>query len=288
MKKILLTFLTSFSMMLYANAQDAKVASVEFNKQSQPAVSADFEMSGSVAEGAIKKKLSDAKLKGGSTKNGFITYQEVIIPEIRAEKMDVYFKVEDRKTSSTVYMLTSKGYENFMSKDSDPEVINRTIAYLNAMKKDIFSYGYNEEIAKQEDKLKDLEKDLKKSIKSGESLNKDKAKTENKATENRNEIGQLKANMDNQNKTLEFVKAKTGTVDQMNAIKKEISKQEDAVKSATKKYENALKDDEDYKADIQKTISKIGENQTEQVKIKSEIESVKAAINAIKAKLAAL
>jgi hypothetical protein len=275
-------------MMLYANAQDAKVASVEFNKQSQPAVSADFEMSGSVAEGAIKKKLSDAKIKGGSTKNGFITYQEVIIPEIRAEKMDVYFKVEDRKTSSTVYMLTSKGYENFMNKDSDPEVINRTIAYLNAMKKDIFSYGYNEEIAKQEDKLKDLEKDLKKSIKNGESLNKDKAKTENKATENRNEIGQLKANMDNQNKTLEFVKAKTGTVDQMNAIKKEISKQEDAVKSATKKYENALKDDEDYKADIQKTISKIGENQTEQVKIKSEIESVKATINEIKAKLAAL
>jgi chromosome segregation ATPase len=175
-----------------------------------------------------------------------------------------------------------------MNKDSDPEVINRTIAYLNAMKKDIFSYGYNEEIAKQEDKLKDLEKDLKKSIKNGESLNRDKAKTENKATENRNEIGQLKANMDNQNKTLEFVKAKTGTVDQMNAIKKEISKQEDAVKSATKKYENALKDDEDYKADIQKTISKIGENQTEQVKIKSEIESVKATINEIKAKLAAL
>ncbi len=52
MKKILLTFLTSFSMMLYANAQDAKVASVEFNIPATPETV--FEI------GSVSKQLTAA------------------------------------------------------------------------------------------------------------------------------------------------------------------------------------------------------------------------------------
>ncbi len=288
MRRKLIFTLTCFFAFASMTAQDAKITSTEFNKKSQPAISADFEMSGPIAEGAIKKKMSDAKIKGGSNKNGFLTYQEVIVPELRAEKMDVYFKIEDKKTSSTVMLLISKGYENFMSKETDPEVVNKSIVYLNSLKKDIMSFGYNDEIAKQEDKQKDLEKDLKKATKEGASLSKDKTKAEGKAADNRNKIANLKADLDNQNKTLEFVKAKTGTVDQMNSIKKEISKQEDAVKSATKKHESAIKDDADYKEDIEKAISKINENQTEQVKIKTEIEGAKTKIAELRGKLAGL
>ncbi|MBK7690276.1 MAG: hypothetical protein IPJ31_03875 [Bacteroidetes bacterium] len=288
MKKKLVIALVCIFALADMSAQETKVTSTEFNKKSQPAIAADFEMSGPIAEGAIKKKMSDAKIKGGSNKNGFITYQEVIVPELRAEKMDVYFKIEDRKTSCTVMMLISKGYENFMSRETDPEVVDKSMMYLSNLRKDILTFGYNDEIAKQEEKVKDLEKDLKKATKEASSLAKDKSKAEGKAAENRNEIAKLKADVDNQNKTLEFVKAKTGTVDQMNAIKKEISKQEDAVKSATKKYESAVKDDADYNEDIQKATTKINENQTEQVKIKTEIESVKAKIAELKGKLAAL
>lgn len=288
MKKILITLMTYLCVSSVLFAQNAKVSYVDFNKKSQPAVSADFDMPGEITEGAIKKKMSDAKIKGGSTKDGFITYVEIVIPEIRAEKMDVYFKIEDKKTTSTLYMLTSKGYENFMSKESDPEVNEKTISYLNAFAKDVMRYGYNSGIAKNEEKLKDLEKDLKKSVKNGESLAKDKTKTEEKAAKNQNEIGNLKSDVDNQNKTLEFVKAKTGTVEQMNSIKKEISKQEDAVKNANKKYESAVKDADDYKKDIEKAAGKINENQTEQVTLKTEIDKVKSAIAELKGKLGGL
>ena len=269
-------------------AQNAKETSIEFNKKSQPAVSADFDMPGMITEGAIKKKMKDAKIKGGNSKDGFITYAEVIIPEIRAEKMDVYFKIEDKATTSTLYMLCSKGYENFMSQATDPEVSAKTIAYITSLKKDIMTYGYNDEIAKQTEKQEDLEKDLKKAVKKGESLVKDKAQTESNINKNQNNIGNLKADKESQQKTLDFVRAKTGTVEQMNSIKKEISKQEDAVKKATKKYESALEDADDYKKDLEKTNTNINENQSEQVRLKGEIEKVKSLIADFKGKLSAL
>jgi hypothetical protein len=163
MKKKLLIALTCFFAVADLTAQETKVTSTEFNKKSQPAIAADFEMSGPIAEGAIKKKMSDAKIKGGSNKNGFITYQEVIVPELRAEKMDVYFKIEDRKTSCTVMLLTSKGYENFMSRETDPEVVDKSMVYLVNLRKDIMSFGYNDEIVKQEEKVKDSRERFKKS-----------------------------------------------------------------------------------------------------------------------------
>ena len=175
-------------------------------------------------------------------KDGFISYQEVVMQSIRPEKIDVYFKVEDKKTSSTVNMLVSKGYENFVSKESDPEIIEKMIGFMTTFKKDVMSFGYNDQIEKLEEQKKDKEKDLKKAEKNSYSDAKDKAKYEKKKTEKTQDAAKLKSDLDNQQKTLEFVKAKTGTVDQMNAIKKEISKQEDAVKSAEKKYNSALKD----------------------------------------------
>lgn len=288
MKKHFLLATLFFVALFKLNAQNIEVTTIEFNKKTQPAIMGDFDMPGDISTSAIQKKLSDAKIKGGSVKNGFITYQEVLIPEIRGEKMDVYFKVNDKTNSSSVVMLLSKGYENFMSSETDPQVIENAKKYLASMRKDIMSFGYSAEISKQNDKSKSLEKDLKKSIKNGESLIKDQAKLENKQRSKKAEIATLKAEVENQNKTLEFVKAKTGTVDQMNAIKKEISKQEDAVKKSTRNYDNAVKDDANFDKDIEKAKNKISENKTEQVKIKSEIDSVKKNIADLQGKLSAL
>lgn len=288
MKKTLFTFMICLSISSYLFAQNAQTTNVEFNNKSQTAVSADFEMPGNIAEGAIKKRMKDDKIKGGSSKDGFISYQEVVMQSIRPEKIDVYFKVEDKKTSSTVNMLVSKGYENFVSKESDPEIIEKMIGFMTTFKKDVMSFGYNDQIEKLEEQKKDKEKDLKKAEKNSDSDAKDKAKYEKKKTEKTQDAAKLKSDLDNQQKTLEFVKAKTGTVDQMNAIKKEISKQEDAVKSAEKKYNSALKDVEDYTQDISKKEGAINQGVTEQTKLKSEIESIQKQIAEIKGKLNAL
>ncbi len=203
--------------------------------------------------------------------------------------MDVYFKVDDKNNnSSSVAMLLSKGYENFMSSETDPQVFENAKKYLASMKKDILSFGYNANIQKLQDNKKSLEKDLKKSTKNASSLAKDKSKIESNQRDNKAKIASLKSEVDNQNKTLEFVKQKTGTVDQMEMLKKEISKQEDAVKKATKKYESAVSDDSNYSKDLDKVNNKINDNITEQSKIKSEIENVQKNIAELQGKLNAL
>lgn len=288
MKKFLAPLITCMLMAFIANAQNAKSTVIDFNKKSQTAVSATYPMPAAIIEGALRKKMSEAGLKGGNNKDGFLAWQGIIMPAIWAEKMDTYFKIADENGSSTMYMLTSTGYENFMNKESNPEVHEKMISWMNEFSKDVMRFGYQDDITKNESKLKDLEKDLKKSVKNGASLAKDKAKSEGKASDNKQEIAKRKADLDNQNKTLEFVKAKTGTVDQMDAIKKEIGKQEDAVKKASKSYQNALDDDEDYKKDIEKATVKIGENETEQSKIQSQIDQVKSTLADLKGKLGAI
>jgi hypothetical protein len=288
MKKFLAPLIAFVLMAFMANAQNAKSTVIDFNKKSQTAVSATYPMPAAITEGALRKKMSEAGLKGGNNKDGFLAWQGIQIPSIWAEKMDVYFKIMDESGSSTVYMLTSTGYENFMNKESNPEVHEKVINWMNEFSKDVMRFGYQDDITKNENKLKDLEKDLKKAVKNGASLAKDKTKSEGKAAENKQTIAQRKAEVDNQNKTLEFVKAKTGTVDQMDAIKKEIGKQEDAVKKANKSYQNAMDDDEDYKKDIEKASVKIGENETEQAKIRSQIDQVKSTLADLKGKLGAI
>lgn len=285
MKKYTLTIATIFASIFISYAQIANVASTEFNGKLQPSVSADFQMPANITEGAVKQKLAEMKIKGGSNKNGFISYSGIILNDIRPEKMDVYFKIEDKKTYSTLHMLMSNGYENFLNKENNNDEINRAITFVSNLNKNIMRYGYTEEIKKEEEKLKDVEKDLKKSVKNGESLQRDKSKTESKISTNKQEIAKTQADKENQEKTLEFVKAKTGTVDQMNAIKKEISKQEDAVKKASRNYQKALDNEKDYTKDLEKTNEKITENQTEQAKLKSDIEQIKYKIAEIKGKM---
>jgi peptidoglycan hydrolase CwlO-like protein len=60
------------------------------------------------------------------------------------------------------------------------------------------------------------------------------------------------------------------------------------VQKATKKYESALEDADDYKKDLEKTNTNINENQSEQVRLKGEIEKVKSLIADLKGKLSAL
>jgi chromosome segregation ATPase len=84
------------------------------------------------------------------------------------------------------------------------------------------------------------------------------------------------------------VKAKTATLDQMDALKKEVSKQEDATAKAEKKYNNSMKDGEEYKGDLNKAESKIGEAQIEMDKVKTELQNENNKLAELRAQLAAL
>jgi len=71
-------------------------------------------------------------------------------------------------------------------------------------------------------------------------------------------------------------------------LKKEVSKQEDATAKAETKYNNAVKDGEEYKGDLNKAESKIGEAQIEMDQVKTELQNENNKLAELRAQLAAL
>ena len=289
MRKITLT-LTSFLLFIVtAFGQNAKTNQIEFNKVSQPCIVAEYSLPAEMVEGALKKKFSDAKLGSGSKANdGFRVYKGVVIPEITKDKMDVYYKVEDKKPTTMLYMLTSKGYDNFMKMETDSVAVLNTISYLDKFVRDATAYDLENQIDKNNDAIKDIEKKSKNNAKDIESLGKDKEKIESKIAKNTIELGALKTEMENQQKALELVRTKTATIDEMNALKKEVNKQEDATKKATKKYESAVKDGADYRENLAKKEKEISDGITEKETLRAELETQRAKLEDLKNQLNSL
>ncbi len=289
MKKIIFSLLIILSLGQVMQAQDAKTGMIEISKASQPCVIAQYAMPASIIEGAWKKKCTDAKLPSADkTKDGFKVYKGVVIPEITKDRIDVYVRIEDNKTSTTFYMLTSKGYDNFLKTETDAVAIDNTINYLNAFAKDATIFQYNLDLEKQQDVLKGLSRKESNAIRTGESLVKDKQRTESKISKNEIEMRAFNAEMEAQQKLLELTKTKTATIDGVDALKKEISKQESLVRKITKSYNNAVEDDATYKENLKKIEGKIVDNDQEQEKIKADLVTENAKLAEINEKLNAL
>lgn len=287
MKKTLLSLTLLTSLSLAAWAQNAKTTSTVFNKTEQQCVTADYQMPGNLVEGALKKKFADAKLGSDSkASDGFRVFKGVTLSKINAEKMDLYYKVDEKKPLSTVSILTSKGYDNFIKKETDSSIINNTILFLNNFVNDVNAFKLNKDIEAQQEVIEIAEKKNKSIAKEGESLLKSKSKTESKQSQNNIEIGSLKSDMENQQKTLETIKTKTATIEQMDALKKEVSKQEDVVKKATKRYDNAINDAEYFVKELKENALEIQQNKTDQENQIAEVKKQKDILESLKAELA--
>ncbi|MEZ5046921.1 MAG: hypothetical protein R2831_08010 [Chitinophagaceae bacterium] len=288
MKKFTLTLFTLF--LAFASfAQQAKVGSTEITKVSRPCIIADYGMSYDVIEGALKKKFEELNLKSpDKTKDGYKVFKGVNINDISTDKVDLYYRVENRKPNTTVYMLISRGYDNFMLPESDSAVYQNAIAFLDKFVKDATLFQLNLDVKNQEESIKSAEKNLKKIIDNEDDLNKDKAKVESKISQKIVEQNALKTEMDNQQSILEGLKKKTATLDQMDALKKEVSKQEKAVEKATSNYNSSLKKQDAYKGDLDKVENKIAENKVEIEKAKNALEMEKTKLEEIKKKISDL
>jgi chromosome segregation ATPase len=148
------------------------------------------------------------------------------------------------------------------------------------------AFKLNKDIEAQQEVIEIAEKKNKSIAKEGESLLKSKSKTESKQSQNNIEIGSLKSDMENQQKTLETIKTKTATIEQMDALKKEVSKQEDVVKKATKRYDNAINDAEYFVKELKENALEIQQNKTDQENQIAEVKKQKDILESLKAELA--
>jgi len=166
-------------------AQNAREASVKFMKGQQNAIVADYDLPKDVVEDALKERFDKEGLGKKSSEKGFMAYKGTTWVGISPDKMDVYAKVEGKGDKSSITLLASKGYDNFVSTATDADKVQKLEAFLNSFIKDAKAYQLKLAIAAQEEVVRKSDKDLKGSTDDGEKLLRDKEKIEKQIAENK-------------------------------------------------------------------------------------------------------
>src|SRR5688572_19260521 len=215
---VMIAFL--FTGIMTASSQ-ATFSTITIDKKIQPGLVLELPNNTEVAESTILQKLKETgynpETKGElfwkkNKLDGFYVFNGVVLAALNNQKLDMYFKVEPtsktQKDKSTIYLLVSKGYDNFISPEVDTATFAAATAFLNGFVAGTASYRLNLDIEEQgnvvknaEKKMTNLQDDDKDLVRKIDELNADLRKKRNEQLMQEKEIT-------NQKIKLELLKAK--------------------------------------------------------------------------------
>ncbi len=148
---------------------------ISYNKTDQPALVLQLPYKEDIAEDFIldnlKKTGYDVETKGKlfwkkNKLDGFYIFKGVMLPGANTP-LDMYFKVDQQskksKNASTVYLLSSRGGENFIS-SNDSFAYEASKKFLNNFVSESAAYKLNLDVDAQEKAVKDAENQLNKLV----------------------------------------------------------------------------------------------------------------------------
>lgn len=195
---------------LNAAAQNAHEVSVTIDKETKTAFQGDYKVSKALMSTTVEDRLKKAGLSKSSKTNGYQVYKGVIFPEISANKVDIYTKVEGKKANASVIMLVSAGYNNFVSTASDAATAANTITFLNKLNEDAVSMQGVIDLSAQQKAIAEAEKKRKKSEDQQAKLAKKKAKLEKQMEEQAKAQEKAAKALEDEKLKLENLKGKNG------------------------------------------------------------------------------
>lgn len=208
MKLILFTGCLIFSLAIRAQSVEG---TAEYNKAQQPAVICEFPYPPALVETVLGDDLKQKGFGKGKSSKGYQLYQAINFNEISSEKIDLYVQVEKKsrkeKEISTITVLVSKGYDNFIGKSADAAIVQNLINYVNGLKPKLEKSSLEIQIAEQEDLVRKEEKKFNTLVDDGESLVKKKKKLEDDIEDNKKEQEKQRTELEKQRVILETIKA---------------------------------------------------------------------------------
>lgn len=172
MNKLYLLILFLSAGILSASSQ-AAFSTVTMNKKQQPGLVLQLPNNTDVAEGTILEKLKETGYSPETKcslfckknkRDGFYVFNGITLPELNNQKVDLYFKVDPKSKSnreeSTIYMVVSKGYDNYISPEVDTAAFGAATAFLNGFVVGTANYRLNLDIEEQEKTVQNAEKKL--------------------------------------------------------------------------------------------------------------------------------
>jgi hypothetical protein len=179
-------------------SQSANEATVKYNKVNVPGFSyetSDFDVK--VTAAALKARFEkEAKLKGSNV-NGFRYYQGQPFAEFGSLNYDIYTQVvttgKKKNLKTVIYLLVSKGNENFEAAAKDPELAENIKMFLNNFVATYLrQFDTEQKIENQEKVIAKLEKENKSLISDRDKLKKQLEEKEKAISTNQSELQKAK------------------------------------------------------------------------------------------------
>ena len=147
------------------------VNSVDYKKALRPALTLPLTFNSETAEQTILAKLKETGYKpeksGGflnkkNKEEGYYKFSGVVLPELVNQQLDLYFKVDpldnDSNNRSSITLLVSKGYENFVSAETDSATFAASERFLNGFVQNTNIYNIDHQLEENKHNIVTSEK----------------------------------------------------------------------------------------------------------------------------------
>jgi hypothetical protein len=164
-------------------AQNIQEANIRFAKVDRPGLIADFPFTKEVVEPALRSRLEKAGFNKPKSERGFSFYRGANWAEISPALVDVYTRVDGKGDKSSIVLLVSKGYDNYVSAASDPVMSANLKAFLQTLLPDIQAEKVRSDIGWQEGILREAEKAYKNADEEGNRLSRERERLDKQIAE---------------------------------------------------------------------------------------------------------
>lgn len=164
----LLVFLLAGS---FSTFSQSVFKNTEFKKKLRPSLALPLQNDAKSAEQTILAKLKETGYKpeknGGffnksSKEEGFYKFSGVVLPELANQQLDLYFKIDatnnDANYRSSITLMVSKGYENFVSPEEDSTTFVASEKFLNGFVSNTEVFQLNKQMEQQKEIIAKSEK----------------------------------------------------------------------------------------------------------------------------------
>lgn len=170
------------------NAQSTQETTVKFDKNNVSALVTEYKRPESVMEDALKLQLDKEGLGKYDKKKGYQAYTNITWRRTGTYSLDLYFKVDGNKNKSTITVLVSKGYNNFINSVSDPEIINKIKEFLNGLESTAYDVQFALDVEAQQEIVADAEKTYNRSLSDSTDLVRERQKLENRILQQSSDV----------------------------------------------------------------------------------------------------
>lgn len=147
----------------HAASAQATIVTIEHNKLPTAAVTHTYAQPVQIVGTAIENKMASFKVKPKKMK-GYTVYQGVIVPEISAQPVDLYFKTvppsKRDKNNSLITMMISGGNEVFYNEREQADMFARGQSFLNNLSTEVASSKLSFDLDRQNQEVKSTQKKL--------------------------------------------------------------------------------------------------------------------------------